>query len=473
MKKQLIVIGAICACLLLFGGVFLAFSEGGKESSSDSGGDAEELVKIDSTSLISAKIVNAGGGYNAVWKDGTAQIEGMKEIPLDNSKLRELTNSASTLTSLQKVEDGSERLEDFGLVNPKAEVTIQAKEEEIHISIGNEAPDSETASRYAAYKDDVYVIEESGLSVFLNEQNYFVSQAVTPTTEEISDSVVMSEVTLERAGEEPIHIVLTESERLAGYLMNSYEIRSPFTYPADVGLTEEMFPTFFDIKAAEIAAVNVEEADYGKYDLQKPYMKVTLKYTASEKEQSFTLNISKPDVSGNVFIQRDEIPVIYKCAAGTFTWLTADAKSMVSKEILAPDLRGLAALTIDAGGKHYEIQIKNADEDNEEVLLDGKKAEMESFRNLYYMLIVQSADEVLFDGIPNTNGMEKKAEVTFIYADRSKKADKVVYYGESARKLCVVLNDRERGYRAKASGLETFLQNLEKFAAGETIEARY
>ena len=170
MKKQLIVIGAICACLLLFGGVFLAFSEGGKESSSDSGGDAEELVKIDSTSLISAKIVNAGGGYNAVWKDGTAQIEGMKEIPLDNSKLRELTNSASTLTSLQKVEDGSERLEDFGLVNPKAEVTIQAKEEEIHISIGNEAPDSETASRYAAYKDDVYVIEESGLSVFLNEQ---------------------------------------------------------------------------------------------------------------------------------------------------------------------------------------------------------------------------------------------------------------------------------------------------------------
>ena len=202
-------------------------------------------------------------------------------------------------------------------------------------------------------------------------------------------------------------------------------------------------------------------------------MKVTLKYTASEKEQSFTLNISKPDVSGNVFIQRDEIPVIYKCAAGTFTWLTADAKSMVSKEILAPDLRGLAALTIDAGGKHYEIQIKNADEDNEEVLLDGKKAEMESFRNLYYMLIVQSADEVLFDGIPNTNGMEKKAEVTFIYADRSKKADKVVYYGESARKLCVVLNDRERGYRAKASGLETFLQNLEKFAAGETIEARY
>ena len=440
MKKQLIVIGAICACLLLFGGVFLAFSEGGKESFSDSGSDAEELVKIDSTTLISAKVVNAGGGYNAVWKDGTVGIEGMKEIPLDNSKLRELTDSASTLTSLQKVGDGSERLEDFGLVNPKAEVTIQAKEEEIHISIGNEAPDSETASRYAAYKDDVYVIEERGLSVFLNEQNYFVSQAVTPTTEEISDSVVMSEVILERAGEEPIHIVLTESERLAGYLMNSYEIRSPFTYPADVGLTEEMFPTFFDIKAVEIAAVNVEETDYGKYDLQEPYMKVTLKYTASEKEQGLTLNISKPDVSGNVFIQRDEIPVIYKCAAGTFTWLTADAKSMVSKE---------------------------------QVLLDGKNAEMESFRNLYYMLIVQSADEVLFDGIPNTNSMEKKAEVTFTYADRNKKADKVVYYGESARKLCVVLNDRERGYRAKASGLETFLQNLEKFAAGETIEARY
>ena len=176
---------------------------------------------------------------------------------------------------------------------------------------------------------------------------------------------------------------------------------------------------------------------------------------------------------GEVYMQRDDDPIIYKCKSETLSWLNTDVETLITKEILVPDIRTISELTIKTNEKVYKIQLKNIGEENEEVSCNGKTLDVDSFRNLYYMLISQSATEVIFDEMPDVDELERKAEVIYTYTDENKKEDDLIFYKESVRKLCAILNSGERGYRLSSAGLETFLANLEKFSSGEKIEAQY
>ena len=95
------------------------------------------------------------------------------------------------------------------------------------------------------------------------------------------------------------------------------------------------------------------------------------------------------------------------------------------------------------------------------------------FRNFYYTLISQTADEVLFgaEGLPED--AEKIAAVTFSYTGEDRPEDVLGYYRISDRKLYVTRNREDTAFTMSLTKWEQVWDTLEKLTAGEEVEARY
>lgn len=474
MKKQFITIGIISICLVVLLIVFGLYS-----NPKEQGEDTKEILLENKTEdMIGADISNHKGGYHVICKDGNVEISQMEGLPIDELKVRKFTENISSFIVQKEIKKGSERLADFGLDEPKAKVELKKKDKKnITLSVGDRVPEAEGNSRYISLENNVYVMDEERVESFFYGIGDFISDEVSPSYEEVAqgeNTALVTKVKIKKEKEEPLEISLLESEEMVGYLVNSYQITSPIDYPASADITEEFLITFFDIKSTEVVSVNATKEEYQKYGLKEPYMEAEIEYqNANADKQTFVLKTSGVNEKGEVYIQRDEVPIIYKCKSETLSWLNKDIEALISKEILVPDIRTLSELTIKTNEKDYKIQLKNIGEENEEAFCNGEKLDVDSFRNLYYMLISQSATEVIFDEMPDVDELDRKVEIIYTYTDETKKADELIFYKESVRKLCAILNSGERGYRLSSAGLETFLTNLEKFSSGEKIAAQY
>ena len=477
MKKQWRMIGLICACLALLGGAWFLLEEPEAEEKAEKTAAKEEmLLEVAEEELASVSVENEGGGYQITWNDSETSVEGLEGLPLDEAKVQKVKKASACLRSRKKIGGGAERLEEFGLAEPAAEVKITGKDgKEYVLAIGNEAPDTETESRYALWKGEVYVMDAERLECFADPVAEFLSRQVTPVYNESEDEFLVTRVSLERRGEKPITAEHLSSEEMAGYQLNTYQLTSPRVYPADPGATEQFLPTLFNVEATEAVKIHPEKADREAFGLESPYLKTTVQYTDSEaKERTFALTLSEPDTAGNVYVMAEGIDVIYACSAEAIPWLQITEQFLISHTILAPDIRTLSAVTVkEAGGEAYTLQLQNMDTEEAGVLCNGKELDADSFKNFYYTLISMTAEEVLFEGFPKTDGLEKAAEVTFEYTDKSAEKSHVTYYTEAARQLYAVIDKKEQGFRLNAAQLETMLDNLHRLVNGEEIKARY
>lgn len=474
MKKQLKTIGIITICLVLLL-IVLRFQSQMERQGEDT---QKTLLEVKAEDIIWSNIINDQGGYEVKWKEGNAEISQIEELPIDEVKLQKFTENISSFIVREEIEKGCERLSDFGLDEPEVQIELKLKDRgNIILSIGDRVPKAEENSRYVSWDNGVYVMDENRMESFFYGKCDFISKEVSPSYEEVAkgeNPALVTKVRVKKAGEEPLVISLLNSEEMVGYLVNSYQITSPIDYPAGADITEEFLITFFDIKSTEVVSVNATEEECERYGLKLPYMEAEVEYQdANADKRKFILKASEVDGQGGVYIQKDDEPIIYKCKSETLSWLNMNVETLISKEILVPDIRTISKLTIKTDEKDYDIQLKNIGEENEKVSCNDKNLDSDSFRNLYYMLISQNATEVIFDQMPDVDGLEREVEVIYTYTGGDKREDHLVFYKESVRKLCAILNNGERGYRLSSAGLETFLENLEKFSSGEKIEAQY
>lgn len=472
MKRQKITIGILCACLVLLGGVWLWLS--GQDEEDGQQAEAEEQVLAELGEVALVEVENAAGGYTVAWNGDEAEVDSLAGLPVQDGLVGQVRACASSLESQKKIENGRERLAGFGLDEPEAKVNITGADGgKAELLVGDEVPDAEAQGRYVEWNGEVYVMSANRVEPFLYGPDAFLSKQITPAYEEMSDGTVVTEVRLEGAARpESLQIEHVDSEELAGYLVNSYRLTSPVDYPADANRVEELIQSFFGIKAEGIRAIHPDAEALRKCGLETPWMQMTIRYDDAEgqkKEQSVA--VSAADGDGKVAVRAEGVDVIYECSADSFPWMDASEETLLSREILAPEIQKLQAFTVeDAGGEDYTICLQGMDTESPEATYGDCKLEMENVRNFYYMLISMSADEILMGETLDVQGMEVSARVTFQYADGTEES--VTYYKESARGLYANI-DGVRGCRLSATQLETVLGNLELLVSGETVKARY
>ncbi len=479
MKRQLRTFGLISLCLLVSAGIWYVLDASEEKTNEPAAETGEEtLWKADRKDVALAEVENENGGFCITWEDDGAVLEGAKGLPLNEDAVDAVRRSASLIKSQKEIPNGEDRLSEFGLDEPKLRVRIKDKKgKEAEFSAGDPAPEQEAGRRYVRLNNKVYLVEQSVVEIFEKRTEDFLSVQVTPAYEEASQNVLVTKVTLHRAGEdgeeEPLVLVYSDSQELAGYQVNSYELISPVMYPAAANTSEEFLPSFFDITADGIKAIRPDEQETAVCGLDVPYVNAEVCYENADGEtKTFELDVSRPDEEGNVFLRLGGRDMIYLCDAGRIPWLEKRMGDLISHEILSPDIRTLKQLTVRKNGEEVStVNLHNAGKNDAEITYGNKKIRPSDFQNFYYGLISLTAEEVLLEQTEDTSRMEPVAEVVFEYENKEK--DQVVYYQEAVWQLYAVLNDSERGFRLSASAVEAVLSDWERLLSGEEIKTRY
>lgn len=475
MKKQWLTIGILCIGILILGGAcfFLLKSDDSEKSDVESG-NYQILDEITEDDVESVVVSNASGGYEADWNDDSVIIKDCDNIAIDSSAVKKIQNAIKGITAEKRVTDGKGRLNEFGLEDDPVEVTVTGKGEKESLMIGDEVPGQDSSQWYVLWKEEVYIVSDSNVEAFQYGVKDLVSKQITPDRDESDDSFRVTLADIQGEGMDEIQIRHQGSEELAGYQVDSYQLTAPINYPASASVSEDILPMFFGLKAQEVAVLHPTAEDRAQVGLDQPYRQVEIEYQTKDSEKNkISILVSNIDGAGNLYVENGS-DVIYKCRPQDISWLNLTVDTVISHTILIPDVTSLKTLTITQGdGSSYQIQLQNMGTDNGKVLYDGKELDVDSFRNFYYGLISVEADEVILENLPDTSGMNKIAEIQFVYMDESKKSDTVTYYSESARKAYAVLDGNERGFRLSETQIDTVLGNLQKLINGEEIKARY
>ena len=475
MKKQWLTIGILCIGILILGGAcFFLLKPDDPEKSDAESGNYQILDEITEGDVESVVVSNASGGYEADWNDDSVIIKDCDNIAIDSSAVKKIQNAIKGITAEKKVTDGKGRLNEFGLEDDPVEVTVTGKGEKESLMIGDEVPGQDSSQWYVLWKEEVYIVSDSNVEAFQYGVKDLVSKQITPDRDESDDSFRVTLADIQGEGMDEIQIRHQGSEELAGYQVDSYQLTAPINYPASAAVSEDILPMFFGLKAQEVAVLHPTAEDRAQVGLDQPYRQVEIEYqTKNSEKNKISILVSNIDGAGNLYVENGS-DVIYKCRPQDISWLNLTVDTVISHTILIPDVTSLKTLTITQGdGNSYQIQFQNMGTDNGKVLYDGKELDVDSFRNFYYGLISVEADEVILENLPDTSGMNKIAEIKFVYMDESKKSDMVTYYSESARKAYAVLDGNERGFRLSETQIDTVLGNLQKLINGEEIKARY
>ena len=475
MKKQWLTIGILCIGILILGGAcFFLLKPDDPEKSDAESGNYQILDEITEDDVESVVVSNASGGYEADWNDDSVIIKDCNNIAIDSSAVKKIQNAIKGITAEKKVTDEKGRLNEFGLEDDPVEVTVTGKGEKESLMIGDEVPGQDSSQWYVLWKEEVYIVSDSNVEAFQYGVKDLVSKQITPDRDESDDSFRVTLADIQGEGMDEIQIRHQGSEELAGYQVDSYQLTAPINYPASAAVSEDILPMFFGLKAQEVAVLHPTAEDRAQVGLDQPYRQVEIEYqTKNSEKNKISILVSNIDGAGNLYVENGS-DVIYKCRPQDIRWLTLTVDTVISHTILIPDVTSLKTLTITQGdGSSYQIQFQNMGTDNGKVLYDGKELDVDSFRNFYYGLISVEADEVILENLPDTSGMNKIAEIKFVYMDESKKSDMVTYYSESARKAYAVLDGNERGFRLSETQIDTVLGNLQKLINGEEIKARY
>lgn len=475
MKKQWLTIGILCIGILILGGAcFFLLKPDDPEKSDAESGNYQILDEITEDDVESVIVSNASGGYEADWNDDSVIIKDCDNIAIDSSAVKKIQNAIKGITAEKKVTDGKGRLNEFGLEDDPVEVTVTGKGEKESLMIGDEVPGQDSSQWYVLWKEEVYIVSDSNVEAFQYGVKDLVSKQITPDRDESDDSFRVTLADIQGEGMDEIQIRHQGSEELAGYQVDSYQLTAPINYPASAAVSEDILPMFFGLKAQEVAVLHPTAEDRAQVGLDQPYRQVEIEYqTKNSEKNKISILVSNIDGAGNLYVENGS-DVIYKCRPQDISWLNLTVDTVISHTILIPDVTSLKTLTITQGdGSSYQIQFQNMGTDNGKVLYDGKELDVDSFRNFYYGLISVEADEVILENLPDTSGMNKIAEIKFVYMDESKKSDMVTYYSESARKAYAVLDGNERGFRLSETQIDTVLGNLQKLINGEEIKARY
>ena len=468
MKRQWIMAGILCLCLVALGAVWLAMGNSSKPE------EKKEEIALSGKGETARTILaeNEQGGYTIEWNKEKAAVKGLEDLPVDEDVAKDVKAALESLTVERKIEDGADRLEDFGLSEASARAEIRWEDgTESQLLLGGEVPDEETSLRYISWNGEVYTTAAGNVEWLEYGEGDFLSRTLTPSETDGDQTVLVTRVSIVPRDGEEMTLAYTDSQELSGYTVNSYEMVSPREYPADASITENLFPGLFGLEADAVASVHPEESEKEAAGLSDPYKILQVEYTDAEgKTQSFSLAVGEPK-DGQVPVMADEVDVIYQCSQDKLSWMNVTEQDLVSHTVLAPDIKTLASLEIRAGEEEYVFQMENVGEEEETFRYGEEELDGDSFRSFYYSLISFSADEVLFEDYPDTSAMEEAARIRFVYQDGSE--DVLTCFQEAPRQLYVKLDQGERGYRMSASLLENMLSTAKRLAAGEEITARY
>jgi hypothetical protein len=263
----------------------------------------------------------------------------------------------------------------------------------------------------------------------------------------------------------PVTIVRQEQAEnpgAGGFMASPYRITGPVDANLNVDRGLPSLESLFGLRASNVAARISGDADLRRFGLAEPWSTATVSGVADRGD--FSVKVSAPDTSGNVFIQREGVPLIYSAPAANLPWLELSWFDLMDKLILIPFIDRVAAVevktpertvTFALSGEGDDLRIKAGDID-----IDTR-----IFRTYYQTLLTAMYDE--YADVSPASLSAPFLEIVYRYRD-GPAADTVGFYRAASRRILTSLN-RGRPFYTFAAYADKVIADLDLVLKGQKV----
>lgn len=377
-----------------------------------------------------------------------------------------LANDAAAVTASKIVNDGSKK-SDFGFDSPRATVTTTFKGgETATVIVGDDAPDSQGTYLMLKGDDNVYLVSTDAADGFLLGAMSMLSTEIGAAADDDSGNVFTKMVFGGSLFGTDVEFTFANSENFS----ETYRIVSPDNVLANEEVVTYMINNVRSLTAKEVMAVNADENKIKEYGIDEPYVTVSAEYP----DLKVDYKTSKPDSEGNFYLLTNGI--IYRMSTDTVPWVLHDYNECVVNTFLAPKYGVVDAITVEADGKEYKLDIDSETTTSADGSTDittttikcGGTTIEESKYNVFYQNLTSAK---------RCGGVEKKPEgkdailkITLTYTDGTT-TQAEFYEGENRK--CPVVIDGTFTSLAYESYVTKMLEDIPLISQNQTVSSIY
>ena len=344
----------------------------------------------------------------------------------------------------------------YGFDDPEAAVTVRYTDgSSLSLLFGAEEPVSGGRYFMTGGGEAVYLMDRGRAVRFLQPLKRFIRYEIVPFRGFPSPLAAVSYLRLD--GEAfPRPVVITEvradSEEdmrtAASFGTASHLVRAPALHEIDQKECIEVFSSLTGLLNIEVFAYNVDDGELAALGFDRPWVRAEYDYRRNEAEAPLRILLRVARHRDGYLLVRDDQRVVHRVEHKAF--IGTSYEKLASRWFLTPFITDLASIRItrgqedgqsagrDAGQGDVVIRLSGEDNRSLGAALNGQPLDTGLFRTFYRLLISASHDGVLLEAPVRTG--PPLLTVTFVYRDREKKDDVMIFSRGSLRRLNVTVN---------------------------------
>ncbi|MHB9033830.1 MAG: DUF4340 domain-containing protein [Anaerolineae bacterium] len=352
-----VLVSALLVTILVLPG-----KSGDTQATATSPAPSVPLLSLAPADIRQIEVSNAAGAVTAVMQDGRLTIPELSGLPADQPRLDSLQAAATQLVALRQVSTDQGALATYGLDAPGALMTVTTMAGQTYqAALGSTAPAS--LGSYLLMNGTVYLVNSAAINILNSPLNDYISPSVTKilgTGEDLADiNLTLNDTTFsltfvpaQAAANGSSSGSDSTSEPVSGTIPAYYVLNGSTPAIVPYGRVTAWSAFASGLTASKVAAIRPKAADLAEFGLDKPTS--TLSYTTT-KGSAVTL-ITGVSASGDSYLMRQGVDVIYQVAATSIGWLNVSQETLLATLFPGVQVSAVQALTLtEPSGVSYAL----------------------------------------------------------------------------------------------------------------------
>lgn len=392
-------------------GAYLYFVESKRTPGSESDDDREKVFAVEADTIGEVTIKAASGDRTTLKKTGDDwQIVAPIQALPDSAEISGVTSNLSTLELQRVIEENATDLKQYGLAEPRIEVSFTAGGTEQTLQIGDKTP----------VGSDLYAKLRDQNKVFLIAS--YLESSFDKGTFDLRDKAALK---VDRDKVDTLEIVTAERQLRFQKAEAEWQMTQPATGRTDYMAVESLVGRLGTAQMKSIAAP--EASDLKQYGLDRPQATVRI---GTGSSQAVLLVGGKAKEEGDVYARDQSRPAVFTLDASLLDELKKDASEFRQKDLF--DARGFNTTRVEIarGGQTTAFErakVKNTEGVEEEkwrqVAPETRDVDSAKVDSLLSSITSARADSFVADAAKT--GLDKPELTLTLTFDEGKKTETV------------------------------------------------
>lgn len=328
-------------------GAYLYFVEMKRTPGADDDDKHEKVFAVEADKIDEITVKSATGEPTTLKKTGSDwQIVAPVAASPDGAEVSGLTSNLSTLEMQRVIDENATDLKEYGLAQPRVEVSFKADGTQQTLQIGEKTPPGTDLYAKLADQNKVFLISS------------YLDSTFNKTTFDLRDKAALK---LDRDKIDALEVVSAGHELRFAKADGEWQMRAPASGRTDTTAVESLIGRLSSAQMKSIAAP--EATDLAQYGLDKPVSTVRIGTGSSQA----VLLVGKAAEEGTVYAKDQSRPAVFTLESSLIDELKKDAGEYRQKDLFDARSFNTTRVEIARGGQTVAFEkAKVKDKDGKE-----------------------------------------------------------------------------------------------------------